>query len=512
MVTFNILHVSVVIHFLWLLWLSFDVSVVKQQLSKIDNIVSDIVPENFYQSSTTYSNHDSTIKKDGANDVSSPIPEESFLDGFQKLDKKKDFSNRDFKIDSFLFEEIKKYHTNLKAHDINISTEIIESFHHPKSRALQPVHNIETKCLLMSYDNSTFIETFDHEDIPDFSSVFKLSLKMMTDKFPWELSWSLSSLDKSDTIIDSRIMTPELDLLPDTLQTMEYSCYVPSTKEEENLDEGEICYDFIIEDAGRDGLCCWSNMGYYSLTLQDSDSSLVSGRFFSFSKQTSFCLDNRVVSKSQAQGNEDTNEATLYPSKECLNDICICDSNPDLFSNYDDIESEIPSLHELKTRTLMNIIILSGSDNLQESSSPQYMAACWTLNDDPYLTQYSNTTVTKTSDAERRMMQRYILAVFYFSTNGQKWKKDLNFLSSKSECEWYQDKIFGFITVGAQCDENSHISSLLFCKFIKISTCVIICLSNSFSLFIILIFCFSDLNNIDGPIVNELSGLKSLGE
>jgi len=75
--------------------------------------------------------------------------------------------------------------------------------------------------------------------------------------------------------------------------------------------------------------------------------------------------------------------------------------------------------------------MLSDSDKLQDIDSAKYKAACWVLYDDPY--EYYDLVDEVTHN---KMMQHYILAVFYFATLPEKWKEHSDFLSSRSECDW----------------------------------------------------------------------------
>ena len=63
---------------------------------------------------------------------------------------------------------------------------------------------------------------------------------------------------------------------------------------------------------------------------------------------------------------------------------------------------------------------------LSDPSSPQYKALRWLSN---------NSNVDNYSDLER--IQRYVLAVIYFSTNGGSWQQKDGWLSDKDECSWF---------------------------------------------------------------------------
>jgi hypothetical protein len=63
--------------------------------------------------------------------------------------------------------------------------------------------------------------------------------------------------------------------------------------------------------------------------------------------------------------------------------------------------------------------------------------------------------------AAKKMIQRYALAVTYYSTNGPGWHNQINFLSDKDECEWNEisDEDGYFIGAG-DCDDNGFVTAL----------------------------------------------------
>lgn len=79
-------------------------------------------------------------------------------------------------------------------------------------------------------------------------------------------------------------------------------------------------------------------------------------------------------------------------------------------------------------KDLIESVSLDGGVALQNASSPQSMALEWLQGDN------ANATDTYT---DWRLIQRYVLAVLYFSTNGDNWDDSTNWLSSKNECTWF---------------------------------------------------------------------------
>jgi hypothetical protein len=97
----------------------------------------------------------------------------------------------------------------------------------------------------------------------------------------------------------------------------------------------------------------------------------------------------------------------------------------------------------------------------------------WLVDDDIIATATATATTTKSFDLalqenEWKIRQRYILALLYFSTNGQSWDKQYNFLSSNlDECDWTfvateNDGVFWGNTAveGAICNEQGRVEQL----------------------------------------------------
>mmetsp|Transcript_19697 Transcript_19697/g.29226 ORF Transcript_19697/g.29226 Transcript_19697/m.29226 type:complete len:327 (-) Transcript_19697:87-1067(-) len=125
-------------------------------------------------------------------------------------------------------------------------------------------------------------------------------------------------------------------------------------------------------------------------------------------------LDNPVAAK----------EKTKFDTKLFL-DICL--SKPKLKSSRDH-------------RALQWLLQTSGKRSIQSNISNQHKAACWMLHDDP-----------KKLSGGKSFTQRYALAVLYFATQGElHWKRKTNWLSDKSECQWF----------GVECDTFGTVTGL----------------------------------------------------
>jgi hypothetical protein len=71
---------------------------------------------------------------------------------------------------------------------------------------------------------------------------------------------------------------------------------------------------------------------------------------------------------------------------------------------------------------------VSGAEALEDDSSPQFRALRWLANEDTAVLDLDSTSTVF-------LIQRYVLAVLYFATNGEGWEQ-LKFLPASSVCEW----------------------------------------------------------------------------
>lgn len=224
---------------------------INKHLSQIDLELSSIDIENLKQ--TIF--NDFFNLKDKVKDPVTSKSSKNRNDPTTEYDKKVKENHR------VLYEERKElagtFHSTAAA-----SVEPFILGYQPKRKAIQfqASDNIETRCLLMSFDNSTFVQSFQHDDIPPFSKSFDLQLKVKTDKYPEETHWILSSpLNNQEQIVDSLADKSTEFLLKNTLHTFEYKCFVGLSEEDEDGDPNEekICFDFEIFDVYEDGMCCW---------------------------------------------------------------------------------------------------------------------------------------------------------------------------------------------------------------------------------------------------------------
>ena len=101
---------------------------------------------------------------------------------------------------------------------------------------------------------------------------------------------------------------------------------------------------------------------------------------------------------------------------------------------------------------------VSTSASLNSAGSPQSLAFNWLVDNDDFV-------VCPDDD---KLIQRYVMAVFYFSTEGDSWTEcsedggcpGTNFLEGTHECDWF----------GLTCNADKCITQIVFGEFIAIFT------------------------------------------
>ena len=118
-------------------------------------------------------------------------------------------------------------------------------------------------------------------------------------------------------------------------------------------------------------------------------------------------------------------------------------------SPLSEFPTNAPTVKKTATPThfdLMGFLAAKSFDNgraLMTEGTPQYLAYLWLLQDS------SNSNYTA-----ERLLQRYVMATFYYSTHGDSWFFNISWLSEKDECLWYSR------SSGSPCNRQGQLQNL----------------------------------------------------
>jgi hypothetical protein len=113
-----------------------------------------------------------------------------------------------------------------------------------------------------------------------------------------------------------------------------------------------------------------------------------------------------------------------------------------------------------KFQSIVNLVTvqnsISASTDFDSMTTPQYKAALWLATEDKlYSDVVSSTTSTD------GYIQRYIVAVLYYSWNGPNWFRRCSFLSTEeSVCDWYDQNS----SMGIFCDNKQQVNHIVLRK------------------------------------------------
>jgi len=112
------------------------------------------------------------------------------------------------------------------------------------------------------------------------------------------------------------------------------------------------------------------------------------------------------------------------------------------FSGREPTNEKEPTKKEKLLRIFKSV---TDENQLLEDGSPQSTALSYLISDDIF--------VNNMTDA--LLLEHYIALVFYFSTEGQYWNDDLNFIQNTSVCKWWKEDVGGF-----ECNQKKEIVSI----------------------------------------------------
>jgi hypothetical protein len=102
---------------------------------------------------------------------------------------------------------------------------------------------------------------------------------------------------------------------------------------------------------------------------------------------------------------------------------------------------------------------LSGNETLWDESSPQYKALWWLIHEDPAKMMAKMQDETESSSS--MIVERYVMTLLYFATDGANWVRQANFLGKSSICDWQ-----GTIEFGIQCNQEGLAVALILGTYI----------------------------------------------
>lgn len=110
-----------------------------------------------------------------------------------------------------------------------------------------------------------------------------------------------------------------------------------------------------------------------------------------------------------------------------------------------------------------------GMEVFIDGTTPQYMTACWLIKYDQLRLNATDTNI----------IQRYVMGLLFYATDGWNWIKYKGFMSSKYECDWNGAGSFP-VTVGVTCNldhelvqfiglENNNLNGMLVSEIYTLS-------------------------------------------
>lgn len=235
-----------------------------------------------------------------------------------------------------------------------------------------------------------------------------------------------------------------------------------------------------------------------NFTLKDENNNIILQDFQTETKEKDYpyeaCISNTGCFYLESFSSTDriefdviANDQKLFKSVPAFAHLAFGYSiNGSLLPNTCD-EYEVCNMSLVPSTDHRRILNMVDEENLEDELSPQYQALCWLL---------SGFKESKITMPDGVIIQRYALAVLYFSTEGDDWHRKKNWLSDESACDWYGiscDNFYGAITKIDLSSNNlfGYIPSTL----VRLNALEYLALQS---------------NKLHGDIVEELTKLKNL--
>ena len=138
--------------------------------------------------------------------------------------------------------------------------------------------------------------------------------------------------------------------------------------------------------------------------------------------------------------------------------------------NPQDPSTASPRLAE--TISFLTRHTISHRNHLDDLTSPQYQAAVWIADHDALVYEVPYTHL---DDTYLDFVQRYTLAVLYFSMNGHDWVNQCLFLDKVHACAWYTTDTLNDgkeVALGVSCNDRGEVYELLMREYsLGVSAC-----------------------------------------
>lgn len=142
----------------------------------------------------------------------------------------------------------------------------------------------------------------------------------------------------------------------------------------------------------------------------------------------------------------------------------------------DEGDDDMPRLQAVQ-EFLMGTI--STETQLKDTKSAQYKAAAWMADEDTARLDIPDDSTDV--DSSFGFVQRYVMAVFYYSLNGDKWRETTSFLTGDSVCDWQTEDVLTedvrpedtdpeTWNFGVTCGEFDSIEQIILSKYLVCRT------------------------------------------
>ena len=120
---------------------------------------------------------------------------------------------------------------------------------------------------------------------------------------------------------------------------------------------------------------------------------------------------------------------------------------------------------------LSRITPMDAYEGTSKYNADRKNALMWITQDDPMQLPIPASDVPNSDPLAWKLLDRYAVAVLYFSTNGEQWTQDFSFLSGIDVCRWstarQNDDFFQsneFEIRGIVCDDDGRVTAIRLCK------------------------------------------------